>query len=185
VPQVAVAEPAKNADQVLELLGKGDKAGVALMVFPELCLSAYAIDDLVSRTRCSTRSRRRSNGSLAASKKLLPVFVVGAPLRWQGAVYNCGVALHRGRLLGIVPKVFLLELSRILRAAVFHLGEGSAAPDNAGRAGGAVRHRPGLRRRRSLRLHLPCRDLRGFVGAAAAEARSARRPAPRCYSTCR
>src|SRR3977135_4198061 len=47
VPQVAVAEPAKNADQVLELLGKGDKAGVALMVFPELCLSAYAIDDLL------------------------------------------------------------------------------------------------------------------------------------------
>src|ERR1700730_7223536 len=47
VPQVAVAEPAKNADQVLELLGRGDKTGVALMVFPELCLSAYAIDDLL------------------------------------------------------------------------------------------------------------------------------------------
>jgi len=47
VPQVAVAEPAKNADQVLALLTKADGAGVALMVFPELCLSAYAIDDLL------------------------------------------------------------------------------------------------------------------------------------------
>ena len=47
VPQVAVAEPAKNGDQVLALLAKGDNAGLALMVFPELCLSAYAIDDLL------------------------------------------------------------------------------------------------------------------------------------------
>src|SRR2546423_13441486 len=47
VPQVAVAEPTKNGDQVLELLAKGDKAGLAMMVFPELCLSAYAIDDLL------------------------------------------------------------------------------------------------------------------------------------------
>src|SRR5260370_8913024 len=47
VPQVAVAEPAKNADQALALIKAGDKNGVALLVFPELCLSAYAIDDLL------------------------------------------------------------------------------------------------------------------------------------------
>src|SRR6266567_7828991 len=47
VPQVAIAEPAKNADQALALVQKGDKDSVALMAFPELCLSAYAIDDLL------------------------------------------------------------------------------------------------------------------------------------------
>src|SRR5215469_8465123 len=47
VPQVAVAEPAKNADQVLGLWRAGDKDGTALLLFPELCLSAYAIDDLL------------------------------------------------------------------------------------------------------------------------------------------
>ncbi|HVB17686.1 MAG TPA: hypothetical protein VNF04_14215, partial [Stellaceae bacterium] len=45
VPAVAIAEPAKNGDRALDMVEAGDKAGVALMVFPELCLSAYAIDD--------------------------------------------------------------------------------------------------------------------------------------------
>src|SRR6185369_11448617 len=40
VPQVAVAEPAKNADQVLRMVETGHRDGVALLVFPELCLSA-------------------------------------------------------------------------------------------------------------------------------------------------
>src|SRR2546423_7317992 len=89
VPQVAVAEPAKNGDQVLELVGKGDKAGVALMVLPELCLSAYAIDDLLFQDAVLDAVVGQIERLIAASKKLLPVFVVGAPLRWRGRVFNC------------------------------------------------------------------------------------------------
>src|ERR1700723_1954781 len=47
VPQVAVADPAKNGDQVASLFVNGDRDGAAVMLFPELCLSAYAIDDLL------------------------------------------------------------------------------------------------------------------------------------------
>src|ERR1700730_13626880 len=123
VPQVAVAEPAKNADQVLELLGRGDKAGVALMVFPELCLSAYAIDDLLFQDAVLDAGKAQIERLIAASKKLLPVFVVGAPLRWRGQLYNCGVAIHRGRLLGIVPKVFLPNYREFYERRHFTSGE--------------------------------------------------------------
>src|SRR6202158_2688666 len=84
VPQVAIAEPARNADQALVLVAAGDKAGVALMVFPELCLSAYAIDDLLFQDAVLDAVAAQIGRLVAASKKLLPVFVVGAPLRWQG-----------------------------------------------------------------------------------------------------
>jgi len=47
VPRVAVAEPRLNAAAIEALLAAGDAARVALMVFPELGLSAYAIDDLL------------------------------------------------------------------------------------------------------------------------------------------
>jgi len=47
VPHVAVADPRRNSDNVLGLLASGDTARIALMVFPELGLSAYAIDDLL------------------------------------------------------------------------------------------------------------------------------------------
>src|SRR5437762_9258355 len=124
VPQVAVAEPAKNGDQVLELLAKGDKDGVALMVFPELGLSAYAIDDLLFQDAVLDAVTAQIERLAAASKKLLPVFVVGAPLRWQGRLYNCGVAIHRGRLLGIVPKVFLPNYREFYERRHFTSGEG-------------------------------------------------------------
>src|SRR5437763_17089943 len=105
VPPVAVAEPAKNGDRVLELLSKGDKAGIALMVFPELCLSAYAIDDLLFQDAVLDAVAGQVDRLVAASRKLNPVLVVGAPLRWGGRLYNCGLAIHRGKLLGVVPKI--------------------------------------------------------------------------------
>src|SRR5207237_8116383 len=111
-------------DQVLDLLTKGDKAGVALMVFPELCLSAYAIDVLLFQDAVVVSVVVPVARLSTASKNLNPVFVVGAPLRWRGRLYNCGVAIHRGRLLGIVPKVFLPNYREFYERRHFTSGEG-------------------------------------------------------------
>src|SRR5438067_13501396 len=124
VPPVAVAEPVKNAGQVLDLVQAGDKGGVALMVFPELCLSAYAIDDLLFQDAVLDAVAAQVDRLIAASKKLLPVFVVGAPLRWEGRLYNCGLVIHRGRLLGVVPKVFLPNYREFYERRHFTSGEG-------------------------------------------------------------
>src|SRR5216684_1107061 len=124
VPQVAIAEPAKNADQALALVQKGDKGGVALMVFPELCLSAYAIDDLLFQAAVLDAVAAQVARLVAASKKLSPVFVVGAPLRREGRLYNCGLAIHRGHLLGVVPKVFLPNYREFYERRHFTSGEG-------------------------------------------------------------
>src|SRR5260370_36174859 len=107
VPRVAVAEPERNADEALALVRKGDKDGVGLMVFPELCLSSYAIDDLLLQDAVLDAVAAQVARLVAASKKLSPVFVVGAPLRREGRLYNCGLGIHRGHLLGVAPKGFL------------------------------------------------------------------------------
>ena len=107
VPHVAVTEPRRNAENVLDLLAEGDTARVALMVFPELCLSAYAIDDLLFQDAVLDEVVRQIDRLICASAELFPIFVVGAPLRSQGHLYNCGVVIHRGALLGVVPKFFL------------------------------------------------------------------------------
>src|SRR5204862_2540343 len=127
VPQVAVAEPAKNGNQTLDLLAQGDQAGVALMVFPELCLSAYAIDDLLFQDAMLDAVVAQAGRLVAASKKLSPVFVVGAPLRREGRLYNCGLVIHRGHLLGIVPKVFLPNYREFYERRHFTSGEGQCA----------------------------------------------------------
>src|SRR5947209_6114812 len=124
VPQVAVAEPATNGEQALALVRRGDKEGVALLVFPELCLSAYAIDDLLFQDAVLDAVAAQVDRLVAASKKLAPVFVVGAPLRWRGRLYNCGLAIHRGQLLGVVPKVFLPNYREFYERRHFTSGEG-------------------------------------------------------------
>ena len=124
VPHVAVTEPRRNAENVLGLLAEGDKAQVALMVFPELCLSAYAIDDLLFQDAVLDEVALQLDRLICASGEFFPIFVVGAPLRSQGRLYNCGVVIHRGALLGVVPKVFLPNYREFYERRHFTSGEG-------------------------------------------------------------
>ena len=124
VPQVAVTEPRRNAQNVLGLLAEGDKARVALMVFPELCLSAYAIDDLLFQDAVLDEVAQQIDRLIRASAELFPIFVVGAPLVSQGRLYNCGVVIQRGALLGAVPKVFLPNYREFYERRHFTSGDG-------------------------------------------------------------
>ena len=124
VPQVAVTEPRRNADNVLGLLDEGDKARVALMVFPELCLSAYAIDDLLFQDAVLDEVARQVDRLICASAERFPIFVVGAPLKLQGQLFNCGVVIHRGALLAVVPKVFLPNYREFYERRHFSSGDG-------------------------------------------------------------
>jgi NAD+ synthase (glutamine-hydrolysing) len=107
VPHVAVAEPRRNAAAVETLIAAGDEARVAVMVFPELCLSAYAIDDLVFQDALLDTVEGEVGRLVRASRDLFPLFVVGAPLRSRGHLYNCAIVICRGHLLGVVPKTYL------------------------------------------------------------------------------
>ena len=106
-PRVGTADPAFNLDQHVELAVKGDAEAVDLMVFPELSLSAYAIDDLHLQDALLDGVEKAVADLARASETLRPVLLVGAPVRRNGRLYNCAVAIHRGRVLGVVPKTFL------------------------------------------------------------------------------
>lgn len=104
---VAVADPASNADAVLESARACDAEGVAVAVFPELCLTGYAIDDLVMQDPVLDAVESALRRLIAASVDLLPVLLVGAPLRNDNRLFNCAVVIHRGRVLGVAPKSYL------------------------------------------------------------------------------
>ena len=121
-----------------------------------------------------------------ASEDLLPVIVVGAPVQAEGGLFNAAIVIHRGRILGAVPKSYIPEYheyyeKRQFRAArdlvsdeVRLLGETVPfTPDLVF----ACRDVPGVRARR--------RDLRGPVDADPARARTRRSPAPPCWPTSR
>ncbi|MGN7969400.1 NAD(+) synthase [Microbacterium sp. 22296] len=104
---VAVADPATNADAVLDSARACDAEGVAVAVFPELCLTGYAIDDLVMQDPLLDAVEAALERLVSASADLLPVLLVGAPLRHGNRLFNCAVVIHRARILGVVPKAYL------------------------------------------------------------------------------
>ncbi|MEQ7153636.1 NAD(+) synthase [Brevundimonas aurifodinae] len=106
-PVVHVADPAANAEEHLALIRRAGEAGADLVVFPELSLSAYAIDDLHMQAAL-----------LDAVEAQLPVLaweageaglaaVVGAPIRHGDRLLNCAVLLAGGEIIGAVPKTYL------------------------------------------------------------------------------
>ncbi len=105
-PRVAVGDPGFNAVETLEMAKRGHAEGVDLMLFPELGLSAYAIDDLLLQDALLRRVETELAGLADASAELSPVLVVGAPLRHGGRLYNCAVVIAKGEILGVVPKSF-------------------------------------------------------------------------------
>ena len=104
---VTPGEPGANAAEILRMVRGGDAEGCDLMVFPELSLSAYAIDDLFLQDALLARTVAELTGLAEATAGLKPVLIVGAPLAHNGRLYNCAVAISRGRILGVVPKSFL------------------------------------------------------------------------------
>ena len=107
VPSVEVADPAFNVAATLNLARRADSAGAALIAFPELGVSAYAIEDLLFQDALLDAVEAGLHRLIEASMELYPMIVVGAPLRRQGRLFNCAVVLHRGRILGVVPKTYL------------------------------------------------------------------------------
>ena len=102
-----IADPAANAESVLRLARACHDDAVALAVFPELTLSGYSIEDILLQDALLDAVEEALVEVVAASAVLLPVLVVGAPLRHGHRIYNTAVVIHRGRVLGVVPKSYL------------------------------------------------------------------------------
>jgi NAD+ synthase (glutamine-hydrolysing) len=104
---VALADPAANARTVVDLARQCHDDGVAVAVFPELCLSGYSIDDLFLQDTLLRGVQDAVATVVEASADLLPVIVVGAPVEHGTRVLNTAVVIKGGRVLGVVPKSYL------------------------------------------------------------------------------
>ena len=124
VPRIEVGDPNFNFLETMRLAARGDAASAALMVFPELGLSSYAIEDLLFQDALLGAVERRIGQLVEASQKLFPVLIVGAPLRSRGQLYNAAVVIHRGEILGVVPKAYLPNYREFYERRHFTSGAG-------------------------------------------------------------
>ena len=106
-PVASVGDVTLNVEATLDLARQADARGIDLVVYPELNVSSYAVDDLHLQEAFLDAVEQGIATIAAQSAKLAPVLCVGAPLRRNGRLYNCALVLSRGRILGVVPKSFL------------------------------------------------------------------------------
>jgi NAD+ synthase (glutamine-hydrolysing) len=106
-PSVRTADVAHNREAIIAEAKRAHEANVDLLVYPELCVSSYAIDDLLMQGALLDAVEQAVGAIVAASKGLSPVLLIGAPLRHNGRLYNCALAIADGKLLGAVPKSYL------------------------------------------------------------------------------
>ncbi|MCW3848220.1 NAD(+) synthase [Sphingomonas sp. LB-2] len=125
-PIATAGDPAANAAATIELAKAGDAAGADLLIFPELNVTSYAIDDLHLQDALLGATEAGIAAIVAASATLKPVLLIGAALRRNGRVYNCALAIARGRILGVVPKSFLPNYREYYEKRWFASGLGLA-----------------------------------------------------------
>ena len=123
---VVPVDPAANAAAIIEQARALAEDGVCLAAFPELCLTGYAIDDLLLSDVLLSDVLTAIETLRAASADLLPALVVGAPLRLGDRLYNCALVIQGGRVRGVAPKSYLPTYREFYEKR--HFAPGDALP---------------------------------------------------------
>ena len=123
-PRASAGDVAFNVEETGMLARQADARGIDLAVFPELNISSYAVDDLFLQDAFLDAVEAGIAHLANETAALRTVLVVGAPVRRNGRLYNCGLAISRGRILGIVPKSYLPNYREYYEKRWFASGTG-------------------------------------------------------------
>jgi NAD+ synthase (glutamine-hydrolysing) len=129
VPHLRVGNPAFNAGRTIALAERAAERHAAVVIFPELGLAAYSSEDLFHQSALLAAALAGLEQVLEASRRLHPVLVVGLPLAVEGGLFNTAVVIHRGRILGVVPKSYLPEYHEFYEKRQFRAARDLLAAD--------------------------------------------------------
>ena len=106
-PNVRVADCEYNKNDIISLIEAADKEQVRVLIFPELCITAYTCGDLFHQQTLLDGAMSALKDITCATKGIDMLVAVGCPVRFEGRLYNCAVVIKSGKVLGAVPKKHL------------------------------------------------------------------------------
>ncbi|MGN0502841.1 MAG: NAD(+) synthase [Ruminococcus sp.] len=122
-PKIRVADCEYNANQIIACVKEAHQNGASLLVFPELCVTGYTCSDLFLQSTLLKAAEKAVKRIKEETKDLDIVFVVGVPIAEKQALYNCGVVICKGEILGAVPKVNIPNYSEFYEVRHFTSGK--------------------------------------------------------------
>lgn len=121
-PNLKVAACDYNGTQILECIKKADKAGVKILVFPELSISGYTCGDLFLQESLLKGCERALENLLKETEEIDILYVVGMPYSYRNKVYNVAVFCKGREILMVVPKVNIPNYQEFYEARHFEAG---------------------------------------------------------------
>ena len=118
-PKLRLADCHYNAEQTFTMMRQAEKAGVKLLVLPELGLTGYSCGDLFYQETLLRGAEEALTTVLEATRNLEVVTAVGMPLQKDNKLYNCAVIIQKGQVLGVVPKTHLPNYSEFYEKRQF------------------------------------------------------------------
>ena len=128
-PIVRVGDPRQNAAATLDLIQQAAAEKTALVVFPELGLTAYTCDDLFHQRALIDGAEQALAQLIERTRRLSIAALVGVPVAVNGLLYNCAVLFCRGRLVGVVPKTYLPNYREFYEQRYFTPGDATACSE--------------------------------------------------------
>ena len=127
-PKVKVADTVYNREQICAGIEEAAAKGARVLVFPELCISAYTCGDLFLQERLLASCREELLKIAEFTKGKGALVFVGLPMEREGKLYNVAAAVHEGRGLCFIPKVFIPSYGEFYEARHFQPGNRKAVP---------------------------------------------------------
>jgi NAD+ synthase (glutamine-hydrolysing) len=121
-PVLKVANPEFNTNEIIKCAREADENGAGIVLFPELCISGYTCGDLFYQEFLYSRSMEGLKKIAEATETLSAAVVVGFYMRLENNLFNCAALLQNGRVMGVVPKMFLPNYKEFYEARWFASG---------------------------------------------------------------
>ena len=122
-PDVQVADCEFNASEIIKMVHEMEAEGAKVMVFPELCITAYTCGDLFWQENLLEEAKKQLFRIAEETKDVEALIFVGLPLEYKGKLYNVAAGLNHGEVLGFVPKIHIPNYNEFYEARYFTSGE--------------------------------------------------------------
>ena len=119
VNKLSLANPMKNAEEIIKEIKKAVKLGVSIVTTPELSITGYTCGDLFLQDQLLVDSENALQKVLEETKSLDIISILGMPIRHDNQLFNCAVVIQKGKILGIVPKTYIPNYQEFYEARWF------------------------------------------------------------------
>lgn len=119
---VEVSNVSYNVEQIKKALLRAKEKNVSIVNFQELTLSSYTCGDFFLNDSLLNECLSGLKELISFSKKINIAFAVGLPLMVNNSLYNVAAFIHKGKILGIVPKLNIPNYSEFYEKRYFEEG---------------------------------------------------------------